>query len=73
MPDQFDVDEMVRIRDDSPVYPGKRATITRLGLGDIHSAQDLDNANSWVVLVEGESHEVEVPERYLEHLAKQKV
>ena len=62
---QLDVDMRVIIREDSPVHPGKKATITRLGLGSMEQSDDSEDSGSWVVIVDEEPKEKEIPARYL--------
>jgi hypothetical protein len=64
MTGKFDVGMQVRIKDESPISPGKEAMILRLGLSSINSLTDLEKANSWIVVIEGKQEEI--PESELE-------
>ncbi len=71
MSDLFEVDMKVKIKENSPVYPGKPATITRLGLGGVESTEEIEKADSWMVMVRDVTEEVEVQERYLEPIPEE--
>ena len=45
--------------------------ITRLGLGGVESTEEIEKADSWMVMVQDVPEEVEVQERYLEPIPEE--
>jgi hypothetical protein len=66
MSQKFDINSRVKIKENAPQYPGQKATITRLGFGNIISLDELEKTNSWKVQVDGYPTEIELAEEYLE-------